>query len=42
MKKDQLLTRRTLLTGVAALGAAGAGGALVAGLGHGQIGRAHV
>lgn len=35
MKKDQLLTCRTLLTGVAALGAAGAGGALVAGLGHG-------
>ncbi|MEU1874042.1 peptidoglycan/xylan/chitin deacetylase (PgdA/CDA1 family) [Streptomyces ambofaciens] len=35
MKKDQLLTRRTLLTGVAALGAAGAGGALAAGLGDG-------
>ncbi|MFK4547068.1 peptidoglycan/xylan/chitin deacetylase (PgdA/CDA1 family) [Streptomyces tendae] len=35
MKKDQLLTRRTLLTGVAALGAAGAGGALAAGLGPG-------
>ncbi|WP_121701009.1 polysaccharide deacetylase family protein [Streptomyces sp. E5N298] len=35
MKKDQLLTRRTLLTGVAALGAAGAGGALAAGPGDG-------
>lgn len=35
MKKDQLLTRRTLLAGVAALGAAGAGGALAAGLGDG-------
>ncbi len=35
MKKDQLLTRRTLLTGVAALGAAGAGGVLAAGLGDG-------
>ncbi|MFG2679965.1 polysaccharide deacetylase family protein [Streptomyces sp. NPDC048392] len=33
MEKDQLPTRRTLLTGVAALGAAGAGGALAAGLG---------
>ncbi|MGM9349078.1 polysaccharide deacetylase family protein [Streptomyces sp. H23] len=35
MEKDQLLTRRTLLTGVAALGAAGTAGALAAGLGDG-------
>ncbi|WP_399893169.1 polysaccharide deacetylase family protein [Streptomyces sp. BBFR51] len=35
MKKDQLLTRRTLLAGVAAVGAAGAGAALATGLGNG-------
>ncbi|MFD8432158.1 polysaccharide deacetylase family protein, partial [Streptomyces coelicoflavus] len=35
MEKHQLLTRRTLLTGVAALGAAGAGGALALGRGNG-------
>ncbi|TDT42631.1 peptidoglycan/xylan/chitin deacetylase (PgdA/CDA1 family) [Streptomyces sp. BK208] len=37
MKKDQLVTRRTLLTGIAALGAAGAGGALVLGPGDGAV-----
>ncbi len=35
MKKDQLLTRRALLSGAAAVGAAGTAGALAVGLGNG-------